>query len=112
MTGKALHIHPDMFNHVFGYKDERNRRITLAVSKTRVRMLRVKGYRYKKAGRERKEVYHGFTWKFYIIHSLRTLEQFLSYMSELLQPSPFTLLPTLFMIIHAGFSVQRREKVI
>lgn len=37
-------------------------------------MLRVKGYRYKKAGRERKEVYLGITWKFYIIHSLSTLE--------------------------------------
>lgn len=67
MTGKAVHIHPDMFNHVFGYKNERNRRITLAVSKTRVRMLRVKGYRYKKAGRERKEVYPGITWK--ILHN-------------------------------------------
>lgn len=73
MTGKAVHIHPDVFNHVFGYKNERNRRITLAVSKTWVRMLRVKGYRYKKAGRERKEVYPGITWKFYIIRTLELL---------------------------------------
>lgn len=56
----------------------------------------MKEYRYKKAGRERKEVYHEITWKSYITHSLSTLEQFISCMSELLQPSPFILLPNLF----------------
>lgn len=95
-TGEAVHIHPDMFNHVFCYKNGRNRRITLVVSKTWVRMLRVKGYRYKKAGHKRKEVYPGITWKSYIINSLSTLEQFLSCMFELLQACPFKLLPTLF----------------
>lgn len=55
----------------------------------------MKEYKYKKARREREEVYHGITWKFYTIHSLSNLEQFLSCMSELLQPSPFKTLPSL-----------------
>lgn len=90
MSGKAVHIHPDVFKHPFGYKNEGNKRITLAVAETRVRMLRVKGYRYKKKGRERKE---GLSWD-YMEPSHNSFLN--SCLSELLQPCPFKLLPTLF----------------
>lgn len=74
MTGEAVHIHPDVFNHVFGYKNEGNKRITLAVAKTGVRMLRVRDIGTRRKGEKGRRVYPRIRWKFYIIHSLTTLE--------------------------------------
>lgn len=71
MTGKALHIHPEIINMSTVI---RMKGIGESRWKTRLRMSRVKEYRYKKAGREWKEVYHEITWKSYITHSLSTLE--------------------------------------